>query len=60
MNRYSEIEPALDFADKFHASNVTIELDNGTLTDTPARIREVYDNIEIGEAFTLISINWEA
>ena len=58
MNNYSEIATALDFADKYGASNVTIELDNGQLTDTPARISEIFDNLEIGESFELVSINF--
>lgn len=60
MNSYSNIATALDFAEKYGASNVTVEVDNGVLTDTPARIGELFDNLETGESFTLISINWEA
>jgi hypothetical protein len=59
MNRYSEIHVALDFADKYGASNVTIETDDGQLTDTPARITEVWGTLSTGESFSLISINWE-
>ena len=58
MNNYSEIATALDFADKYGASNVTIELNDGELTDTPARISEIFDNLEIGESFELVSINF--
>ena len=60
MNNYNEIFTALDFASKYGASNVTVEVDNGQLTDTPARIAELFDTLNPGESFTLISINWEA
>lgn len=58
MNNYSDIYTALDFADKYGASNVTVELDNGQLTDTPARISELWDSLEIGESFYIVSINF--
>ena len=60
MTTWTELSTALDFAEKYNASNVTVEIDNGVLTDTPARITELFDNLEIGESFVLISINWEA
>lgn len=59
MHDANYIYTALDFADKYGASNVTIEIDDGQLTDTPARISEVWDNLSTGESFTLISINWQ-
>lgn len=59
MNRYSEIAVALDFADKYGASNVTIETDDGQFTDTPARISELFDTLNPGEGFALVSINFD-
>lgn len=58
MNNYHHISIALKWAERYNASNVTIELNDGELTDTPARISEIFDNLEIGESFELVSINF--
>jgi hypothetical protein len=58
MNNYQQISIALKWAERYNASNVTIELNEGELTDTPARIFEIFDNLEIGESFELVSINF--
>ena len=59
MNRYTDISVALDFADKYHASNVTIETDDGHYTDTPARITEIFEDLDPGESFAIVSINFD-
>lgn len=59
MTRYSEIFVALDFAVKYEASAVTIEMDGGNLTVSPQTALETFDALEVGEAFGLKAIYFE-
>ena len=58
MNRYSEIHVALDFAVKYEASSVTIDTDRGTYEMTPREAEELFADLNPGEAFVLLAIEF--
>lgn len=60
MTRYTEISTALDFAVKYGASAVTIDMDSGHITLSPQSAQEAFDGLEIGEPFRLIAIYFES
>lgn len=59
MNTYSEIFVALDFADKYGAVAVRVEVDGGYLTMPAKRALEVFDGLQIGEPFALKTIYFD-
>lgn len=59
MKRYNEIHVALDFADKYGATSVRIELDEGIVSVVPSEAIEIFDGLDTGESFTLLSIGFE-
>lgn len=59
MFRYSEIFVALDFADKYEATSVTIETDDGKLDMSPADAIQAFSDLSVGESFTLLSIQFD-
>lgn len=58
MHDYNYLNGALDFAVKYEATSLTIELDEGILDMTPREAEDYFDDIAPGETFTLISINF--
>lgn len=58
MNYTTYINGALDFAVKYEAVSLTIELDAGKLDMTPREAEDYFDDIALGETFTIISINF--
>lgn len=58
MHTYIAISHALDFAIKYAAVTVTLEIDDGELTCTPREAEEIFVCLMPGESFTLKSISW--
>lgn len=58
MNDYNYLRGALDFAQKFNASHVTIETDEGIFDMIPNDAMSQFDDLNPGESFTLISIHF--
>ena len=59
MNDTQYITRALDFAEKFGATSVTIEVDNGTLNMTVEEAIDEFDNMDLGDSFTLLAIHFD-
>ncbi len=58
LHRYYEIGVALDFADKYGATKVTIETDSGEVEYTPTEALADFADLAPGEAFSLIGISF--
>lgn len=58
LHRYNEIGVALDFADKYGASAVTIETDMGEVKMTPKEALSDFDDLAPGEAFSILNIEF--
>lgn len=59
MNDTNYIYGALDFALKYEATSVTIEVDNGTLNMTVEEAIDEFDNMDLGDSFTLRAIHFD-
>jgi hypothetical protein len=56
IHRYYEIGVALDFADKYGATGVTIEMDGGDVEFTPREALAAFEELAPGEAFSVLNI----
>ena len=59
MTDYNYLQGALDFAVKYEATCVRIEVDNGILDMSPAEAWHDFHELSPGETFTLISIHFD-
>lgn len=58
LHRYYEIGVALDFADKYGATKVTIETDSAEVECTPKEALADFEDLAPGESFSLIGISF--
>lgn len=58
MHYPTYLNVALDFAQKFNASHVTIETDEGTFDMIPNDARNQFDDLAPGETFVLLAIHF--
>lgn len=58
IHRYYETGVALDFAQKYGATSVTIELDMGDVDFTPEEALAAFADLAPGEAFSLLNISF--
>lgn len=58
IHRYYETGVALDFADKYGATSVTIETDSGELEYTPKEALADFADLAPGEAFSVLNISF--
>jgi hypothetical protein len=59
MNYTTYIAGALDFADKYGATFVDIETDDGISRETINRAMKHFHELAPGEAFTLLAIHFD-
>lgn len=59
MNDYNYIYTALDFADKYEASYVDVETDDGISRMTIPQAVKLFDELNPGEAYTLLAIHFD-
>ena len=58
IHRYYETGVALDFADKYGATSVTVETDSGELDYTPKEALADFADLAPGEAFSVLNISF--
>jgi hypothetical protein len=58
IHRYYETGVALDFADKYGATSVTVETDSGDVDFTPKEALAEFADLAPGEAFSLLNISF--
>lgn len=56
INNYNEIRTAIDFAQKYGASTVTIETDSGEVVMSPNEAWDEFHELAPGEAFSVSNI----
>ena len=59
MNDYQYLTRALDFCEKFEASYVDVETDDGISRMTINQATKLFDDLNPGESFTLLAIHFD-
>lgn len=59
MNDYQYLTRALDFCEKFEATYVDVETDDGISRMTVTQAVRLFDELNPGESFTLLAIHFD-
>jgi hypothetical protein len=59
IHDYYAVHVALDFADKYGASSVTIETDGDEIVMPVSEALDAFDDLAPGEAFSVLNISFQ-